>query len=64
MNKDSDLAYFYAIRQQVELLPEDKRIQVMRLADKLQATVFNECDQAVTSMALTLVAARHLVNVS
>lgn len=64
MNKDSDLAFFYAVRQQVELLPEDKRIQVMTLVDQLQAIADTECDQAVASMALTLVAARHIINVT
>lgn len=64
MNKHSDHAYLYVIRQHIELLAEDERIKVMTLVDQLQATVNAAGDKAVASMALTLVCARNLIDIT
>jgi hypothetical protein len=52
------------IRQHIELLAEDERIKVMRLVDQLQAAVDAAGDKAVASMALTLVCARNLIDIT
>ena len=62
MNRDQ--AYLYVIRQHIELLAEDERIKVMRLVDQLQAAVDAAGDKAVASMALTLVCARNLIDIT
>jgi len=62
MNRDH--IYLHVIRQHIELLAEDERIKVMRLVDQLQAAVDAAGDKAVASMALTLVCARNLIDIT
>lgn len=59
-----DLAYLALIQLHIEQLPGDEQVKVGRLVDQLQALLDAHGDPEITPIAITVICARNLIEMS